>query len=357
MKIRLNKLNKRQEIILSLLEKGGSFLISEIIETVKKEMGDISKITINRDLDKLKRAGFAVRRGKSTTTVYDISKHYNLIKPVDVSQYFKADTDKRTARERFDFGIFSYLRDIFTQEEKAYLKKTNRSYKKNIDDISKSAQKKEFERLLIELSWKSSQIEGNTYTLLETELLITENKEAKGRKKEEAIMILNHKKTLEYIRSNKNNFKTISVAKIEDVHSLLIKNLKISQGLRKSVVGIVGTKYKPLDNSFQIKEALEKTCKLVNREKDPFAKAIILSVMIAYIQPFEDGNKRTSRMASNAILMAHNICPLSYRSVDEAEYKKAVILFYEQNNISYFKQLFIEQFEFAVKNYFQPFRK
>jgi Fic family protein len=74
--------------------------------------------------------------------------------------------------------------------------------------------------------------------------------------------------------------------------------------------------------------------------------------MIAYIQPFEDGNKRTSRMVSNAILLAFGICPLSYRSIDEAEYKKAVILFYELNNISYFKQLFIEQFRFAVNNYF-----
>lgn len=165
-------------------------------------------------------------------------------------------------------------------------------------------------------------------------------------------MILNHKKALEYIRKNKNIFKKISVAKIEDIHFLLTQKLKISRGLRRSPVGIVGTKYRPLDNQHQIKEALEKTCELVNKEKDPFAKAVILSAMIAYVQPFEDGNKRASRMTSNAILMAFGICPLSYRSVDEAEYKKAVILFYELNNINYFKQLFIEQFQFAVENYF-----
>ncbi|MBU4057052.1 Fic family protein, partial [Patescibacteria group bacterium] len=82
-------------------------------------------------------------------------------------------------------------------------------------------------------------------------------------------------------------------------------------------------------------------------------KAVIAMILIAYIQPFEDGNKRTSRLTGNAILMAHDICPLSYRNMDEVEYKKAVILFYEQNNIGYFKKLFIEQFEFAVKNYFR----
>jgi Fic family protein len=74
--------------------------------------------------------------------------------------------------------------------------------------------------------------------------------------------------------------------------------------------------------------------------------------MIAYIQPFEDGNKRTSRILGNAILLAHDYCPLSYRSVDEVEYKKAVILFYEQNNAFYFKELFLEQFKQAVNKYF-----
>ena len=77
------------------------------------------------------------------------------------------------------------------------------------------------------------------------------------------------------------------------------------------------------------------------------------SVLIAYIQPFEDGNKRTSRIMGNAVLMAHGLCPLSYRNANETEYKKAVILFYEQNNHSYYKKLFLGQFEFAVRNYFR----
>ncbi|MDP2944138.1 MAG: Fic family protein, partial [bacterium] len=121
----------------------------------------------------------------------------------------------------------------------------------------------------------------------------------------------------------------------------------------KNAVGIVGTKYRQLDNNHQIKEALEETCNLVNKENNPFSKAVTLSILVAYIQPFEDGNKRTSRLVANAILLAYGICPLSYRNVDEAEYKKAVVLFYEQNNMAYFKQLFIEQFEFAIANYFK----
>jgi len=165
-------------------------------------------------------------------------------------------------------------------------------------------------------------------------------------------MILNHKKTLDYINENKKDFQSISVQKIENIHSLLVKNLKITKGLRKTLVRITGTNYTPIDNDFQIREALEKTCELVNDTKNVFEKAIILMLLIAYIQPFIDGNKRTSRLSGNAILQSFNACPLSYRSMDEIEYKKAVLLFYEQNNISYFKELFIKQFEFAIKNYF-----
>ena len=177
--------------------------------------------------------------------------------------------------------------------------------------------------------------------------------EAKGHKKEEAIMILNHKEALDYINQNKGTFLKISVSKIEDIHYLLTKKLGIARNLRKTAVGVTGTKYKPIDNNQQILDALSKACYLVNKEDNPFAKALILSLLTAYIQPFEDGNKRTSRLIANAILLAHDICPLSYRNVNEAEYKKAVVLFYEQNNLSYFKHLFIEQFEFAVDNYFK----
>jgi len=228
----------------------------------------------------------------------------------------------------------------------------NEIYRKKIRDISPDALKKEIERMNIDFSWKSSKIEGNTYNLLETEQLIKNQKEAIGHSKEEAVMILNHKKALEYVGSNKKEFQAISVPKIENIHSLLVDGLDVTKNLRKTLVGITGTNYKPLDNDFQIKEALEKACQLVNETKDVFEKAIVMMLLIAYIQPFVDGNKRVSRLSGNAILQSFDSCPLSYRSMDEIEYKKAILLFYEQNNVSYFKELFLKQFEFAVENYF-----
>ncbi len=91
---------------------------------------------------------------------------------------------------------------------------------------------------------------------------------------------------------------------------------------------------------------------MINRKESVFEKALLALVLISYIQPFMDGNKRTARLVSNAILMNYGYCPLSFRTVDSIDYKKAMLLFYEQNNISNLKNIFIDQFEFAVGTYF-----
>ena len=84
----------------------------------------------------------------------------------------------------------------------------------------------------------------------------------------------------------------------------------------------------------------------------PLVKSLATVLLLSYIQPFEDGNKRTARLLGNAVLLAHDYCPLSYRSIDEGDYKKATLLFYEQNSALFFKQLFTEQFVFAIRTYF-----
>lgn len=277
----------------------------------------------------------------------------DILKNFDTEQYFEKGPDEREDVScRFNFGIFEELKNIFSDGELKNLEALNKEYQERIEKLSSAALKKEFERLTVELSWKSSQMEGNTYSLIDTEILIKENKEAIGHSREEAVMILNHKKALDYIRNKEADFKNISLRKIEDIQNLIVDDLGIQKGIRKRLVGIIGTKYKPLDNEYQIKEAIEKTIEIINNQTNPFSKALIAILMISYIQPFEDGNKRTARLLGNAILLAHNVCPLSYRSVGERDYKKAVILFYEQNSAKFFKELFIQQFKFSIENYF-----
>ena len=347
-----SQLNKRQDFILSVLERRGTAPVREIVAELSTSFPTVSEITVKRDMAKLLVVGLATKSGKGRATTYTLSPRYTLLRPIDPEAYFKIEADQRAIKERFDFRVFQALDSIFTKNEKDFLDNLNELHRKNIKKMSHENLEKEYERLVIELSWKSSHIEGNTYSLLETESLIRQHEEAEGHKKEEATMILNHKKALDYVRDDPEFFKKISIPKIEDIHSLLIEGLGVPKGLRKSAVGIVGTKYRPLDNAHEIREAMEKMCDTINKEPDPFSKSLLVSILIAYIQPFEDGNKRTSRILGNALLMANNSCPLSYRSASETEYKKAVILFYEQNNIVYYKKLFIQQFEFAIGNYF-----
>ncbi|MFR9546550.1 MAG: Fic family protein, partial [Rikenellaceae bacterium] len=278
-----------------------------------------------------------------------------LLQEIDIATYFEREIDDRHIVEGYNFELIDTLAmtpAIFTKAEIEKLQKLQSVFAENIATLSDNARKKEMDRLGVDLSWKSSQIEGNTYSLLETERLLMEKETAEGKTKDEAVMLLNHKDALDFIIDNPDYLSDLSVARVENIHSILTKELDVDRNIRNRRVGITGTNYRPLDNEFQIREALEATCALVNSRDDVFEKALLLLLLISYIQPFNDGNKRTARITSNAILIANSCCPVSFRSVDSIDYKKAMLLFYEQNNISAFKRIFIDQFEFAVKTYF-----
>lgn len=346
-------LTKRQSKILDFINERQSAKRLDVELFINSIDDKTSKITIIRDLDVLLKQNLIKKTGQARSIIYTPAQTNEILRKYNVVEYFKLDSDSRKIKYlQFNFDIFNNLNNIFTQKEILELEKTNNIYRGKIEKLSPAILKKEFERLLIELSWKSSQIEGNTYSLLDTEVLIKDNIEAEGHKKEEAIMILNHKKALEYIFENGSYYKELTLAKVEELHAILVDNLSVAKGLRKSPVGIVGTNYKPLFNQHQIKEAIEKLIQKINSTENIIEKALITVLMISYIQPFEDGNKRTGRILANAILYANNYCPLSYRSISESEYKKAVIIFYENNSLDYFKKIFIEQFKFAVDKYF-----
>lgn len=250
------------------------------------------------------------------------------------------------------FAIFLKLENLFNFAEEAELNAFNSIYREKRDKFSSTLLQKEFERLTIELAWKSAKIEGNTYTLLDTELLIKERITAANRTIDEANMILNHKKALDFILKNPEYYQNLTLFKIEELHHLIVENLDVPFGIRENKVAITGTNYKPLDNKYQITKALEKLITVINSTCFPLAKALIAILLISYIQPFVDGNKRTARLLGDALLLAYDYCPLSYRSVSEVDYRKAMIIFYEQNNAYAFKKLFMEQFENATKEYF-----
>ena len=316
---------------------------------------DGSDATMKRMIASGVKEGSIVVEGKARATRYRLSDQAHLLMPLNLDTYFSQDQDKRQVQTSFNFDLIRQqlpMVPLFTDDEMVLLKELQAEFRQHISEMTENEYRKEMERLGIDLSWKSSQIEGNTYSLLETERLLRESKTADGKTKEEAVMLLNHKDALRFVLDNPDYLEHLTISHIEDIHQLLTKELSVDRGIRHRRVGITGTNYHPLDNEFQIREALHDTCDLINGKENVFEKALLTLVLLSYIQAFSDGNKRTARITSNAILIANGYCPLSFRSVDSIDYKKAMIIFYEQNNLYAFKKIFIEQFEFAVREYF-----
>lgn len=314
-----------------------------------------SDATLKRLISKEVEAGNILVEGKARATRYRLSAQAHLTMPLEIDTYFLKEADDRLVQTSFNFELITDQLPkvkIFSEEEIQRLDAAQSIFQEHLAEISDSQYRKEMERLGIDLSWKSSQIEGNTYSLLETERLLRESKTADGKTKEEAVMLLNHKDALRFILDNQDFMKHLSVRDIEDVHSILTKELSVDKGVRRRRVGITGTNYHPLDNEFQIREAMQASCNAINVRENVFEKALLALLLFSYIQPFMDGNKRTARLTSNAILMAFGYCPLSFRTVDSIDYKKAMLMFYEQNNLHAFKQIFISQYEFATGEYF-----
>lgn len=340
------------DLVLHLLSQNESLTSSEIHERINYPK---STRTLIRLLDKLVNKKLVLRKGVNKGTRYSLSKSYGILHSINIDEYFLKDIDDREIISSFNHKLLKndlYDVDLFTDSELQKLADLQKMYLRNISELNAEEYLKEVERLAIDLSWKSSQIEGNTYSLLETERLLKEKQTASGKSKDEAVMLLNHKDAIDFIIENPQYLEALSIRRIEDIHTLLTKELGINRNLRHRRVGITGTNYLPLDNEFQIREAFDDMCKLINLKTNIFEKALIALVLISYIQGFMDGNKRTARITSNGILIANKHCPLSFRTVDSIDYKKAMLIFYEQNNITAFKRIFIDQFEFAVKTYF-----
>jgi len=322
---------------------------------IQKGIDSGSLSTVKRVISNLLDNGQIISEGHRRSTRYLISPVNELLSDIDMNIYFEKEVDEREIKEGFNFYLVREILskvNIFTSAEINDLQQLQEEFRQNVAHMSMDLYNKEMERLAIDLSWKSSQIEGNTYSLLETERLLKDKETAAGKPKDDAIMLLNHKEVLNFILENPHYVVPLTISRIEDLHSILVRDLPVDRNIRQHRVGISGTNYKPLDNEYQIREALEDMCNLINNKENVFEQSILVLLLLSYIQAFTDGNKRTARIISNAILIANKFCPISFRTIDSVEYKKAMLIFYEQNNINAFKQIFIEQFRFAVKTYF-----
>lgn len=209
-------------------------------------------------------------------------------------------------------------------------------------------------RLLVDLSWASSKLEGNTYTRLDTQNLIEFGQVAQGKDAIETQMILNHKAAIEMLIEDADEI-SIDAFTFKNLHSVLSQDLmpnpEASGRLRRRPVEISGTVFHPLalpqaiENCFQ--ELLDKASVI----PDPFEQAFFLMVQIPYLQPFEDVNKRVSRIGANIPLIKYNLCPLSFIDVPEAAYVEGTLGVYELNKVDLLRDVFLWAYERSCQRY------
>jgi Fic family protein len=338
-------LNDRQKEILKLILAQGSITRSQL--TGK------SRITAIRDLNGLVKLKLIKAVGKGPATKYVLKATNLRLVYLDMADYFRQDMDRRGAKTEFNRKIFKQILPLFSAAEQKALKRQMTGFSGRCRDLDPAIYKRELERFVIEFSWKSSQIEGNTYDLLETETLIKQKIEAVGHSREEAVMILNHKDAFDSIMKNRRDFQILGLADVLQLHNLLTKGLAIGSGIRNQPVAITGTLYRPPADKATLEAGLRQIIELINEAVFPLEKALLAASLVAYLQPFNDGNKRTSRTLANAILLAYDYFPLSYRNVDVNDYRRAMVIFYEQNNLYHLKRIFTAQLEFSRENYFR----
>ena len=266
----------------------------------------------------------------------------------------------RPLRERDPIG---YNRDwLFRYQPRKtwYLTKTQRAHLRELgrtpdDDRPAGTFAKDIlSRLLIDLSWASSRLEGNTYTRIDTQNLLEFGQRAEGKDASEAQMIINHKAAIEYVVGEVAE-EVVTKTTVLSIHAALSENLlgdPSEEGrLRERPVSISGSSYTPTAIPQVIREAFERIVELLNSISEPFEMAFFAMVHIAYLQPFVDVNKRTSRLVANLPLIKANLCPLSFVGTDDREYVLGTLAVYEQQRMELLRDFFITAYERSAAQY------
>jgi len=349
----MSKLDTNEELqhILNIIAKYESGM--QITEISKQLPFSISHRTLLRRLSTLKKAKKIDVRGNRRTTRYYPVKAYSLLRLNTKSQSLKNHVNqavqKRTPVTYNRDFLYDYKPNVtyyLTAKERSYLQQQGQRFENKL--VAGTYVKQILSRLLIDLSWNSSRLEGNTYSLLETERLIEFGAHSNTKTAFEAQMIMNHKDAIYYIVECGAELK-FNKHIINNIHALLSNNLLAnpnSRGqLRKTAVGIGGSVYHPLEIPRLIEECFEKIIDTAGEIIDPFEQAFFIMVHLPYLQPFEDVNKRVSRLTVNIPLIRDNLSPLSFIDVPKNDYISGLLAIYELNKIDLMKDIFIWAYE------------
>lgn len=310
---------------------------------------DVSETTVWRGLKRLVEQGRLEVSGKGRATGYKIAgaavvrahlaTPYNRRPPMSYSQDFL---------DAYVPGKTWYLQE----SDRARLQEAGRPQGGALP--AGTYARRILEQLLVDLSWASSRMEGNTYDILQTERLIRFGEEAAGKDRKEALMILNHKEAIQYVVDNLDEI-SLRRPDLFAIHALLSDGLltdpAMSGRLRALPVGISHSSYRPLDDAVMIAEEFEILLNKADQIPDPFEQSFFLLVHIPYLQAFADVNKRTSRVASNIPLLKADRAPMSFMTMDDREYIDGLIGIYELNNVSLLRDVYVDAYLASAEKY------
>lgn len=358
----MKKQQQQIEAILELLQEEGLS-----IEQIEENLNfSIERRTLQRRLKELKESNRLLTKGEARSTRYfpKVKKYEDeasedliplsiegkkILKLISLSEIQRIPVGyNKQFLENYLPNIDSYL----SPKEKEILLEIGKTQGDN--QAAGTYARQILNRLLIDLSWNSSRLEGNTYSLLDTELLIHDGKPADDKSAKETQMILNHKDAIEFLvdESDEIGFNRYTIL---NLHALLSNNLlpnpSASGRLREFGVGITNSIFTPLEIPQLISEYFDLILSKVNQIKDPFEQAFFILVHFPYLQPFDDVNKRVSRLAANIPFNRKNLSPLSFIDVPEDYYIKGMLAVYELNRTDLLKDVFIWAYERSAMRY------
>lgn len=352
-----------------------------IDEIVARFGEEASRRTLQRRLDEMVRGGQLERVGKARATKYRIAQPPTQPVPAPVSiplsesnilredKPAEADDPLRDLkdyfREHFSLrkpaGYRREFLDSYVPNETAWLPENLRAHLRTrgtppeMEGMPPGTYARQvMDRLVIDLVWNSSRLEGSTFSLLETDFLLQQGRSHDPARQQEALMILNHKAAIEFLVEEPEHLGYNRYTFL-NLHAILTEYLMESRStegaLREKPVGIGGSVFHPTNNPALIEECFDLILQKAAAIHDPLECCFFLMVQMPYLQPFLDGNKRTSRLAANIPLIRGNMCPLSFTGVPVRDYTTGILAVYELNRIELMREVFAHAYEESCSRY------
>ncbi len=336
--------------------------IDDLLRLVSDE---ISRRSLQRRLAELVGVGRLITEGGGRSTRYLLAKAGGEAEAEDYVRLSPSGADvrqlvRRPQTERTPVGYKREFLDQYRPNESNYLKPETIAYLTRIGATADSDRpagtyaRHILNRLLVDLSWASSRLEGNTYSLLDTQRLIEFGEVAQGKDAAETQMILNHKAAVEFMVDLKDEL-AFNRQIILNFHALLSDKLladaNASGRLRRIGVGIGSSVYHPPEVPQLIEECFQQVIDTAAAIRNPFEQAFFAMVHLPYLQPFEDVNKRVSRLAANIPLIRQNLSPLSFIDVPERAYVEGLMGVYELNRVDLLRDVFVWAYERSSQRY------